>query len=695
MKKFLAILLAAFMLFGLVACGGGETAKTEEPAPAEEQPAEEAPAEEPAEEAPAEEPAEEEPAEEPAEEEPAEEPAEEEPAEEEPAEEVEIVTDRNKEQIIYGSGTEISGDWAHGAYWTNNATDNMIRGLMNDYSTVVTNQFGEYIINPTIAESIDAEENEDGSKTFTVKIAEDLVFNDGSPITAENFVAALMLFAHPTLKELGSKSSAALTYVGGPEYQSGEKEEFAGVHLIDDYTYSLTVVPEKVPYFYELTYAGLTPLSIDMWLGEGYGVKDDGEGCYFEGDMSVEALKDRIEEVRFLSEGRITAGPYNLISYDVGSKQAVLEINENYKGNFEGVKPSIKRIIVAKAEDATQFDALATGQLDMISELTGGEDINKALDMVEAGGFETIDYDRAGYGKLMFQCDFGPTQFEAVRHAIAYLLDRQEFANKFTSGFGAVVHGPYGIAQWQYQEAEETLDEELNEYPFSVDEAIAVLEEDGWVLNAEGGEYTEGVRYKEVTKEEAGDYEHNIEVDGKILMPLIIEWSSTENNPVSELLATMLANDTAPKAGMEIRQAVMTFEELLNWMYRDKSVGEQYGVPKYGMFNLATNFNPDYDMSYSFTLDPDMVADGWNVNYIFDEELDKLSMDMVYGVDSTERDKYLDLWTQFIIRWNELLPEIPLYSNIYYTIFRDDLVDYEANPFWSFEQAIVYASIEQ
>ena len=28
-------------------------------------------------------------------------------------------------EIIYGSNTEISGDWAQDAYWTNNATDNI------------------------------------------------------------------------------------------------------------------------------------------------------------------------------------------------------------------------------------------------------------------------------------------------------------------------------------------------------------------------------------------------------------------------------------------------------------------------------------------------------------------------------------------------------------------------------------------
>ena len=62
-----------------------------------------------------------------------------------------------------------------------------------------------------------------------------------------------------------------------------------------------------------------------------------------------------------------------------------------------------------------------------------------------------MQFDRAGYGMLNFQCDFGPTQFEAVRHAVALLLDRNEFANTFCQGWGGVVNGMYGTGLWQYQ----------------------------------------------------------------------------------------------------------------------------------------------------------------------------------------------------------------------------------------------------
>lgn len=110
--------------------------------------------------------------------------------------------------------------------------------------------------------------------------------------------------------------------------------------------------------------------------------------------------------------------------------------------NFEGQKPSIEKIIYTKAVQETMMDTLKTGGVDFLSALTDGNEINTALDMEEAGGFHTVSYDRNGYGVLSFQCDFGPTQFQAVRHAVAYLLDRNEFANQFCQGYGSVVNGP-------------------------------------------------------------------------------------------------------------------------------------------------------------------------------------------------------------------------------------------------------------
>ena len=654
MKKILALLLALCMIFALVACGQPTTEepKTEEPA------AEETGTEEPAtEETPAEEPAKE-------------------------------VTN----QIIYGSTTELSGDLGN-AWWTNNAADKMIRDLIDDYDVVVTDQGGEFVYNETVVKDVSSEENEDGTKTYTVTINEGLVYNNGDPITAADYVAYELVALSPAVKAGGAKTTGEII-VGGTEYQNGEVPYISGLRLLDDYTYAITISADYIPFYFDMTYATLRPIALKQYSSAPLTVKDDGEGAYLDGG---ELTTEEVDAARWIYTDRISAGPYNLVEFDQANLTATLKINPNYAGNFEGQKPSVETIIVVKANQETMLDALKTGSIDFLATLTDGDQVNAALDLEETGDFTTVSYERNGYGKLMFQCDFGPTQFKAVRHAVAYLLDRNEFANQFCQGFGSVVDGPYGLSMWMYKEAKEELAERLNTYSYSLDAAIAELEADGWVLDAEGNEYTEGIRYKEVTEEEAGDYQHNVTLaDGRILMPLIIEWSSSEGNSVSELLAVMLANgEQTAKAGMQINQNVMSFSDLLNYMYRDDSEGEQYGVKTYGMYNLATNFTAQYDMSFNYALPGTTYYEqGWNTNFTNDELLDKLSMDMVYGVEPGDSEGYLKLWVDFIDEWNDYLPEVPLYSNVYYDVMNAKIHNLECNALWDFQQAVVYATIE-
>lgn len=600
-------------------------------------------------------------------------------------------------QIIIGSTTQLSGDWGY-AQWTNNASDKDIRDLINGYSPVAVTKDNEFVYDKNVVKSVDSVVNDDGTKTFTVTLQEDLVWNDGSKITAKDYVAYYLLFASPMIvNDLGATGAAGQLLVGYEDYNDGNATVFSGVRLLGDYQYSVTVAKDYIPYYFDITYADVSPLPRQLWLPNDIDVADDGQGAYFKGDFTAEHCKDTVEAARYASTDRVSCGPYTLKSFDSTSLQAVLEINPNFKGTYDNVKPHVQKIIFVKAEQETMMDALSTGQIDILTSMTDGSEIKTGLDLVENGDFSESHYERNGYGKLMFQCDFGPTQFVEVRHAIVYLLNRDEFANTFCQGFGAVVHGPYGLAMWMYKDAKAKLDKELNTYSFSYDNAVKELTDGGWTLDKDGNAYKSGIRYKEVTQEEAGDYEYNVKLsDGRILMPLIINWASSEGNSVSDLLNTMLAkSDNVKNAGMEIKQTVMTFDELLNYMYRDSSQGDKYGVPTYGMYNLASGFTAAYDVSYSYTLDPDLIAQGYNSNYIYDEQLDKLSMDMVYGVEEGDKETYLSKWTEFIIRWNELLPEVPLYSNIYYDIYNSKLQDYEPNSLWEFSYAIVYSWVKE
>jgi len=611
-----------------------------------------------------------------------------------------------KGTVIYGSTTEIGGDFAPGAWYTNNATDVKIRDLSNDYYTVTTNQGGEYVINKTVTDSIEGVVNEDGTKTFTIKVKEGLVYNNGEAINAKDFVWGAVWSCSKLAADVGAKMTGYLTYVGGQEYYDGTATAISGVRLIDDYTFAVTIVADKIPYFYDLAYAAFGAFNLKYWLGEGIDVADDGEGCYFTGDYTTESVQKQLEYARFNGNpDRVSAGPYNLVEFDQAAKQATFTLNPNYAGNFEGQKPSIEKIVIVKAEDATWNDAIKTGAFNFYDTITDGTEVNEALDIIEdtataealGYGFKYVQFDRAGFGMIHFHSDFSPTQFVKVRQAIAMLLDRNEFANTFCNGWGGVVNGPFGTGMWQYQDSEEVFNEQLNTYTYDPEAAVALLVEDGWVYDEAGNDYVEGIRYKKVTAEEAANDDKVVTLDdGTLLMPLIIEWASSEGNSVSELLKVMLAeSDATAAAGMKINQTIMTFTELLNYYYRDASQGDKYGVPFYSMFNLATNFTPAYDQSYSWTLDPDMVAQGYNIAFLFDKELDDLSMNMVYGVESSDTATYLDYFQKYVIRWNNLLPEIPLYSNVYITMYPDWLENYEQDSFWDFQQAIVYATVAE
>lgn len=608
-------------------------------------------------------------------------------------------------QVIIGSTTQMNGDWE--TIWSNNASDYAVLKMISGYGTVAQNQKGEYVWDySALAEEPTTEEHEDGSKTWTFKIKEGLVYNDGTAITAKDYVMYFAVFAAPFIKEMELAGSAGQMYVGHSDYSSGAATAFSGVRLLGDYEFSITVDAENLPYYFDKVLVSADPMPVHVWLPADVTVEDDGEGVYLkfpEGvadDAKGAYVKETIEAARWNSDNRVSAGAYTLTNFDVAASTATLKVNPNYAGNFQGQKPGIETVVYIKTETATQMDLLKQGGVDILTGLSEGAEIKAALDIADEGGFKTIEYPRNGYGKVTLICDFGPTQFVEVRHALAYLLDRNEFANTFCEGYGSVVHGPYGTGMWMYEEAEDELDEKLNTYDFNVDKAIEELKNGGWVYNADGSDYVDGSelpRYKKVTEEEAADDDKCVTLaDGTILMPLVLEWLSSEKNPVSELLKVMLMEaNTTKQAGVQINCTEVQFTELLNYIYRDASSGDKYAVPTYNMFNLATGFTAAYDLSFDFTRDETLLAYGYNTPRIFDEELDELSMDMVYGVDADDEDTYLSLWVKFIERWNELLPEIPLYSNQYHDIYNDKIQNYNVNPLWDVSQQIIYCTVTE
>ena len=616
-------------------------------------------------------------------------------------------------QVVIGTSTEASGDWAYSAFVRNpNATDNSVVKLTDDMATIESNQHGDYVINKTVVKSYERIEEENGNVTFKFVINDGLKFNNGEAVTAENFVAWTMFLVSPAGKEMGVVSATYNMLPGGLAYRNGETNVLSAVRLYDEKTFSITIAKtgedgetSYLPYYYDIAYAGMQAVNLTYWFGEGWSVKDDGEGVYFVNadgkEFTAETVGDTVTAGRFATGNRVTAGPYNLVSYDQSSGEIVLEVNENYNGNFEGQKPGIQKLVIVKTSDDTVMDMISTGQIQIYSQIADGAQVNAVLDLIEAGTIDSSpsQYDRAGYGYFGFACDLGPAQFTEFRQAIAYLLNRVEFAQTFCQGWGSVVHGPYCTAFTMTSKTD--IDKKLNHYDYNPEKAVELLKQAGFVYNADGSDYVDGsgeVRYAKVTEEQAKYYEsfNKVLADGTILMPATLNWASSEGNSVSALLTTMLASSDATKAaGVSIVKTEMTFPNLLGYMYRQDiyGVGSDFSVPTYNMFNLATGYNGGvYDESYNWTTDPEYIEQGYNVQHLYDKELDKLSMDMVYGVEPGDEATYLSLWEKYIIRWNELLPMVPLYSNVYVSVYPNTIDNYAEDSFWGFERAILYAN---
>lgn len=558
---------------------------------------------------------------------------------------IDWTSEKEDNSIIMGNTTDLSGKFRYAAFGGSNpgAADLDVQNLSTGLETVATTKEGGFEWNPTVVKSHEETMNEDGTRTYTVTIYDDLKLSDGTPVTVKNYVVFPMVFSSPVaVAAAGKDHQSGMTLEGFKTFNtydgtegSGTKE-LAGLRMIDDYTYSITVSADYANYFYAISYAGLSAYDVSLWIGDA-DVKDDGNGVYFTDDFYAKEGDKYVMADHIVTASQNTdttypySGPYVVKSYDSADKSAVLELNPNFKGNYEGVKPTIAKVVYKKIVSSTQLEDLKAGTLDVIAGITGGDETNEALALADGsdGKYVYTHYSRAGYGKLGFRADYGPAQFTEVRQAIAYCMDRAKFAKDFTGGYGGVVDGPYYSGSWMYKAA---VDQGmiLNAYATSVDSAIEVLTEGGWVYDAEGNDYVEGVRYKKIPGAVATENDINYKskdgayvttkVGDDYYMPLVLNWYGTSDNPFTDQLMTGFAsNDNVIAAGFNVQYTIGDFAPMLDELYQAAVYGYYSGSPMYSVFNFATGFtSAAYDYSYQMTIDPAMYDD-YSAYYIKDE----------------------------------------------------------------------------
>ncbi len=548
--------------------------------------------------------------------------------------------------VILGSHTELSGAFRNASFGKSSAgsADLDVQELTSGYSTVVTDVGGGYRwAGEEILLRHEERENADGTKTFEMEIAPDLRFSNGESIKAENYLIALAVGSTKVMREAGGGEAAGQTLVGYEEFNAYEGEgtpvPFTGVRLLNDYAFSVTVKKEYANYYYALSYGGFTPVSTSLYGGR-YALKDDGQGIYLEKGFYDKVEKNGVKGYAMAEKiaGNLSnvspavfpySGPYFVEAYDAATRVATLKRNPYYKGDHRG-RASIDKISYVKIIGETQLDQLKKGRVDVLASVTGGEETKAALALVDGVNFKETHYDRAGYGKLAFRCDFGPTQFAEVRRAVMHTIDREEFAQVFTGGYGSVVYAPYHAGSSTYHAVKDRL--KLNRYAYSVQSAKEELVKGGWIYNDKGEPYEEGVgvRYKKLEGYEksynnlsfaATDNRYKtVKVGGEYYMPLVINWMGTQPNTVTDQLITAWQNNE--NAGAKIG-AYITYAsaDMNSALYGEYCQMPSYGFTRarYGAVNFATGFSgAAYDHSFSWTIDPQKF-DNYSMNFLKDE----------------------------------------------------------------------------
>ena len=594
------------------------------------------------------------------------------------------------EELVVVNPTHLNGNF-FSSMFGNVTSDLDVQRLLHGYNLVMWDEAGcMYKEDDSVVSGVLKMMDSDGNIEYLLNLYEDLYFSDGTKITAWDYAFAFLFEIAPEVVEIGG-TPLRLEYIKGyEEYLSGESRSLSGIRVIGDHVLQITLDRAYMPFFYEMGLMYCFPIPIGI-IAPGCKVYDDGEGVYiasaedpedssaFSSDLLKETVLD--PETGYLSHPQVVSGPYQLTGFD--GTTATFEINPYFKGTSDGIRPSIPKLVYTLGDNDTMVDDLISGKVGLLNKVTYNETIQQGM----VSGFQMRSYPRTGLSFISFVGESVPVQSLSVRQAIAYCLDKDGLVSGYTGSFGMRVDGYYGIGQWMYglisgtipppteTESEEELAEwealsldgletyETGSREGDIQEAIRLLEEDGWTLK-DG----ESVRSKDI---DGVHYELKL----RMLYP--------RGNHIADLLPTCLT-DRLSEAGISLELIPMENEELLRTYYHQRE-------RDCDMIYLGTNFHPVYDPSISFMTSP--VFENWPTWNNSGSQIAELEETTVTLRQTHPGDVlgYCRNWIRFQEVFSQVLPIIPVYSNIYFDFYTERLHHYnvDANVTWA--EAIVEA----
>ena len=719
------------------------------------------------------------------------------------------------DELIVGHPTITKGDFFTEMFG-NNTADIDVRALIHGYNLVNWDQNqGTYVFDPSVVRSVTVTENTQGFKQYTLVLADNLKYSDGSPITAWDYAFSILLMMSPEIEAIGGKIYRAEHLVDYDRYieyrrklMNGETidptrdlDYLTAVSVLSDYQLRIWLDPDFLPYFFEIGLLMTVPYPIKVIApgckvvsgyvdenGDPLGIKivNEDENVaepIYTADLLRKTILD--PQTGYNTFPSVVSGPYVIKSWD--GVTGHFEINPEFKGawmvnnlpdgalytawekarargkivkdvdqfgnvvkdsngnDIELVLPTIEKIAFTVADNDTMIDQLEEGELHLVNKVTYNgrvtpEDVGTIDQGRFAEGINSQNYPRIGLAFLTFSYDW-PTVYEKeVRQAIAWCMDRDDLTNKYCGGFGVRMDGYYGFEQWEYklvtrrlddwpvtliedtdalgteivyesEEAEREAKEHkdkmirykrwatsqaeyeryveawkaladewddgeghtlLTQYTVDLEQAKKLLNRAKWTLNRNGEPFQEGV-----------DDVRCKEINGQIVA-LDLTMMYPEGNHMADFMQEEGGFiDNLAQVGIKLTLVPTPMQDLLHSYYRE--------TPRTtDMIYLATNFHVIVDPSITYSTDDTLGHMVWNNTYSDDEYLFNLAVDM-RKTEPGDLFQYVSKWMSFQRRYNELLPTIPIYSNIYWDFYTEYLQNYVITAQVTWSQAILLA----
>ncbi len=623
------------------------------------------------------------------------------------------------DELVVGTTMPMYGTFFT-SIWGNGSSDRDVRSLIHGYNLVEwDSDNGESILNPVVVWDCEITENDDGDHIYTFTLSDDLQYCDGSTITVWDYAFSFLLRMDPELAKLGG-TPEVLNYLAGYDAYISDRKAyveqmdrngwaadpeddsesnipvFSGIRVLDDTRLSITISNEILPVFFELGLLDCNPYPIRL-LAPGCTIEDNGDGVLIRGPFHAAVLENAIlGEEGYLTHPGVTSGPYRLVSFD--GEEAQLERNEYYQGDSHGLIPSIERIVFRRADPETMFTQLTDCEYGLLTRITSASQIRDGMDTLERDPRFTSDsYPRSGLSFIGFNRENEIFDSADLRKALAAVINKDELVNEAVNSYGMRVDGYYGIGQWMYRllsgevafpveepetdASQEDLDayegeikawedlasrlESLSGHDGEPEEAVRLLEEDGWVLNRDGEPYdslSDDCRCKMING--------NIQaLDLKLLYG--------EGSGVGAALELLIA----PMAEAGIKLTVESSGRLLEQYYGHEERA-------YDLIFLARDFDVLFEPGPQF-------EPGGAYNYIGsdDETLYELAVNMSQTAPGALQE-YCRKWMDFQERFVEVEPLIPVYSNNYFDFNPTTLADYQIKQYSTWSRAVLAAMMQ-